>query len=128
MKIGKFNEYKGYIGSIEFSSDDNCYLGKIYGINDLILYEAKTVEDLYEEFKKLVNNYIGILEQKNINKETNNEKDKLSEAKKILSENGYIVKKWTRSMEQDANECVDMEEHGQTKDCSGCSCLVCLMQ
>ena len=70
MKIGKFNneyKYKGYVGSIEFSSDDNCYFGKIYNINDLVLYEAETVDDLYEEFKKAVDDYI------EFKKEINNE-------------------------------------------------------
>lgn len=71
MKIGKFNneyKYKGYTGSIEFSSDDNCYFGKIYDIKDLVLYEAETVDDLYEEFKKAVDDYIEFKEEiKNAN-------------------------------------------------------------
>lgn len=54
--------------------------------------------------------------------------EEIAKAKKLLTENGYIVKRWTRSMEQDANECVEMEEKGQTKDCCDCSCSVCLMQ
>lgn len=54
--------------------------------------------------------------------------DEIAKAKKLLVENGYIVKKWTHSMEEDANECVEMEEKGQQKDCCGCSCSVCLMQ
>lgn len=49
-------------------------------------------------------------------------------AKKLLVENGYIVKKWTHSMEQDSRECEEMEEKGQSKDCCGCSCSVCLAQ
>lgn len=54
--------------------------------------------------------------------------DEIAKAKKLLVENGYIVKKWTHSMKEDANECVEMEEKGQQKDCYGCSCSVCLMQ
>ena len=54
--------------------------------------------------------------------------EEIAKAKKLLAENGYIVKKWTRSMEEDANECEEMEEKGMSKDCCGCSCSVCLMQ
>lgn len=34
--------------------------------------------------------------------------EEILNAKKILEENGYIVKKWTHSMELDANECEEM--------------------
>lgn len=54
--------------------------------------------------------------------------EEIKKAKKLLIENGYVVKKLTRSMELDANKCVEMEEHGQSKDCCGCTCSVCLMQ
>lgn len=54
--------------------------------------------------------------------------EEIKNAIKLLKNNGYIVKKWTRSMEEDANECEEMEEKGMSKDCCGCSCYVCLMQ
>lgn len=54
--------------------------------------------------------------------------EEIAKAKKLLAENGYIVKKWTRSMEEDANECEEMESNGKSKDCCGCSCSVCLIQ
>lgn len=61
----------------------------------------------------------------------NENDDKVNEierAKIFLQKNGYVVKKWTRSMEQDSNECEEMEEKGKSKDCYGCSCSVCLAQ
>lgn len=61
-------------------------------------------------------------------KETDIKAEEIVKAKRLLEENGYIVKKWTRSMEEDANECVEMDEKGKSKDCCGCSCFVCLMQ
>lgn len=45
-----------------------------------------------------------------------------------LRKNGYIVRKWTKDMQQDADECVELDEEGKSKDCGGCSCSVCLMQ
>lgn len=44
-----------------------------------------------------------------------------------LRKKGYVVKKWTKAMERDADECVSLDERGQSKDCGGCSCSVCLM-
>ena len=55
-------------------------------------------------------------------------KIEISKAKKLLSENGYVVKKWTHSMEEDANECEEMSERGEDKDCCGCACSLCLAQ
>ena len=54
--------------------------------------------------------------------------EEIAKAKRLLAENGYIVKKWTHSMEEDANECEDMEEKGLEKDCCSCSCSICLIQ
>ena len=58
----------------------------------------------------------------------NKMEEEITKAKQLLKKNGYVVKKWTRSMNQDADECVEMKEHGEQKDCCGCSCSVCLMQ
>lgn len=52
----------------------------------------------------------------------------IEKAKNLLENNGYVVQKWTRSMERDANECEEMETQGKSKDCCGCSCSVCLAQ
>ena len=39
-------EYKGYLGTVEYSNEDNCLYGKIIGIDDLVNYEAQSVEEL----------------------------------------------------------------------------------
>lgn len=59
-------KYKGYIGSIEASLDDNCLYGKVLHIRSLILYEAKTVLQLEKAFKNSVDDYLADCEQKNI--------------------------------------------------------------
>jgi len=51
-------EYKGFIGSIEVSIEDNCLHGKIIHSVDLVTYEASTVEDLKKEFEAAVDDYI----------------------------------------------------------------------
>ena len=56
MLIGYFEPYKGDKGTIEYSMEDGHY-GKII-CKDLVNYEANNVENLYEEFKNTVNDYI----------------------------------------------------------------------
>ena len=50
--------YKDYIGSVEYSHEDRCFFGKIEFINDLITFEATTVDDLERNFQEAVNDYI----------------------------------------------------------------------
>jgi predicted HicB family RNase H-like nuclease len=50
--------YKGYQGSIEASIKDNCLYGKILFINDLILYEGNTLEELKKNFEEAVEDYL----------------------------------------------------------------------
>lgn len=53
-----FLKHKGYLGSIEVSTKDNCLFGKILGINDLVSYEAKTVKELKENFIESLEDYL----------------------------------------------------------------------
>jgi len=53
-------EYKGYLGTVEFSSEDMVFYGKIHGINDLITFEANTVEGLILSFHEAVDDYIDL--------------------------------------------------------------------
>jgi len=51
-------EYKGYIGSIEFSSEDKCFYGKLEMINDLVTFEAKNADELEQNFYNAVDEYL----------------------------------------------------------------------
>lgn len=62
MKIGTFVEYKGYAGSIEYSTEDKIYYGSLLDIRDFISYEADTIEELFEEFHKTVDDYLSMCE------------------------------------------------------------------
>jgi len=53
-------EYKGYLGTVEFSSDDLVFYGKLHGINDLVTFEAATVDDLLLSFHRAVDDYLDI--------------------------------------------------------------------
>lgn len=51
-------KYKGYIGSIEPSPEDNCLYGRLLYIKPLINYEAQTVKDIQNAFHEAVNDYL----------------------------------------------------------------------
>lgn len=52
-------KYKGYIGSVEFSEEDNCLYGKVQGLHGtLISYEGSTVDDIREDFEGAVDDYL----------------------------------------------------------------------
>lgn len=53
-------EKNGYYGIIEFSAEDDCFFGKIVGINDLVIFEGKSVEEIKKSFFDAVDDYIKI--------------------------------------------------------------------
>ena len=60
--------YKGYIGSIEISDEDNCLFGKVLDLpkDTMISYEGETVSELEEDFKGAVDDYIAYCKEAGI--------------------------------------------------------------
>lgn len=50
--------YKGYIGTVNFSEEDKVFFGKVIGITDSISFEGDTVENLIEDFHSAVDEYL----------------------------------------------------------------------
>jgi predicted HicB family RNase H-like nuclease len=55
-------EYKGFIGTVHYNSEDEIFFGKIEEIEDLISFEGKTVPALQKSFKEAVEDYLEICE------------------------------------------------------------------
>ncbi|ENL8725981.1 type II toxin-antitoxin system HicB family antitoxin [Citrobacter amalonaticus] len=51
-------KYKDFYGSIELSYEDKILHGKIECINDLVTYEAETINDLEAAFREAVDDYL----------------------------------------------------------------------
>ena len=62
-------EYKGYIGSVEFSEADELFYGKVQGIRALISYEGSDAEGLIKDFHEAVDAYLELCEQEGREKE-----------------------------------------------------------
>lgn len=56
-------EYKGYIGSLEYSSDDKLFFGKIELIDDLVTFEADSANELETNFHNAVDEYLKTCEK-----------------------------------------------------------------
>ncbi len=50
--------FKDFIGSVHFSADDDCFFGKIEGIDDLVSFEGRDVDELKRSFREAVEDYV----------------------------------------------------------------------
>lgn len=53
-------EYKGYLGSVEFSEADGVFFGKVMGIRGLISYQGTDAKELVEDFHRAVDDYLAL--------------------------------------------------------------------
>jgi predicted HicB family RNase H-like nuclease len=51
-------KYKDYQATIEYSSEDEIFHGRVIGMQDLISFEGKSVTELKKEFKESVDDYL----------------------------------------------------------------------
>ncbi|MCL2459614.1 MAG: type II toxin-antitoxin system HicB family antitoxin [Desulfobulbus sp.] len=49
---------KGYIGTVEYSEEDNCLFGRIGGCRDIISYEGESVVEIRQAFEDAVDDYL----------------------------------------------------------------------
>ena len=52
--------YKDFIGSVHFSAEDDCFFGKIEGIDDLVTFEGRDVGELKRAFREAADDYIDL--------------------------------------------------------------------
>jgi len=57
--------HKGYAARIEYSHDDNCFIGHIAGINDVLGFHGESVADLRAAFVEAVDDYLETCEKLN---------------------------------------------------------------
>lgn len=63
--MDKLLNYKGYHGSVDFDLNAQLLYGKILHINDLVTYEAETINELTIEFKAAVDDYLDTCKELN---------------------------------------------------------------
>jgi predicted HicB family RNase H-like nuclease len=50
--------YKGYSARVEYSDEDDCLVGHIAGINDIVGFHADSVRELHLAFEEAVEDYL----------------------------------------------------------------------
>ncbi len=50
--------YDNYVARIEYDEDSDIFHGRVLGMRDVIEFYGKAVDELHEEFKKSVEDYI----------------------------------------------------------------------
>lgn len=58
-------EYKGYLGSVEYSDEDEALHGRLEFIRDLVLYESADAKGLKAAFHEAVEDYLELCEAEN---------------------------------------------------------------
>ena len=61
--------YKNYNGTVEYSKEDECLFGKVVGIKSLLSYEGNSVQELEQDFKTVIDEYIRDCEEQGIQPE-----------------------------------------------------------
>ena len=55
--------HRGYAARIEYSDEDECFVGHIAGIQDVVGFHASTVEELRQAFLDSVDDYLETCEK-----------------------------------------------------------------
>jgi predicted HicB family RNase H-like nuclease len=55
--------YRGYAARIEYSDEDQCFVGHIAGINDVVGFHGESVADLRVAFEEAVDDYLETCER-----------------------------------------------------------------
>ena len=50
--------YKGYRATVQYDADDNLFVGRVQGINDIICFHGSSVDELSVSFHSCVDNYL----------------------------------------------------------------------
>jgi len=55
--------WKGFTAKIEFSADDNLFIGRLFGVKDIVTFHGETVDELKSSMKETVDFYIEVCEK-----------------------------------------------------------------
>lgn len=51
-------EYRGFIGEFTYDEDTGIFEGNVINSEELILFQGKSLEDLYVDFREAIEDYI----------------------------------------------------------------------
>lgn len=51
-------EYRGYTAVVEYDTEDDCFVGRIVGIADRIVFDGEDTAELHRDFHEVLNTYL----------------------------------------------------------------------
>jgi len=64
-----YMQYKGYVGSVEFTEGDGVFHGKVVGVKPLLSFEGDSVRGLIEDFQNSVDEYLDFCNERGLQPE-----------------------------------------------------------
>ena len=56
-------EYKGYHAKVEYSAEDDAFVGKVFGIVDTLVFEGQSIEELRAMFHESIDDYLELCQE-----------------------------------------------------------------
>ena len=53
-------QYKGYTALIEYSAEDECFVGQVIGTRHTIIFDGTSVDEIRANFKDMIDDYPAI--------------------------------------------------------------------
>ncbi len=61
--MSNYLEYKGYLGTVEYSSEDELMFGKVQFVDSLLAYDGKSIDEIKRAFHETVDSYLGFCKE-----------------------------------------------------------------
>ena len=56
--MSNYLEHKGYYGTVEYSSEDRLFFGKVQFVDSLLAYDGVSIDEIEAAFKETVDSYL----------------------------------------------------------------------
>ncbi len=66
LKMDNLLEHRGYFGSVAFSAEDNCLIGKVLFINDNLNFDGESIEQIKTNFQATIDDYLAFCERRGV--------------------------------------------------------------
>lgn len=63
-------EYRGYPAVIEYSAEDECLIGRVVGIGDILVFDGSSIDEIRQNFHNVLDNYLALCEKSGKQPET----------------------------------------------------------
>ena len=116
--MGNLFKYGEFLGTVQYSAEDEIFFGKVLGIDDLVTFEGSSVRELKRAFKESVNDYVDEAVPEGITLKQIFDKfwEDVDGFGLSMDSGGDIIEEVIRDWMRDNNFLVSLEEDGWLDD------------